>query len=158
MREFGYLDDGYLLGQLNKSLFRAARVIVDIGMHLELEIPSGNGFHEGERWTPELGLEFLCTRTLTDRAHAVDEIDRYLGWPGQATAYKLGERLWLSLRDEVKARHGNEFDLRDFHMRALRSGPAGLDTMRDLLATALGTARWEKTAAVVRVQIRVGPS
>ncbi|MEC3974230.1 DUF885 domain-containing protein [Amycolatopsis sp. H20-H5] len=134
MREFGYLDDGDLLGMLNKSLFRAARVIVDIGMHLKLEIPAGSGFHEGERWTPELGLEFLHTRTLAEPAHVVDEVDRYLGWPGQAPAYKLGERLWLSLRDEVKAKRGNAFDLKEFHMRALRSGPAGLDTMRDLLA------------------------
>ncbi len=134
MREFGYLDDGNLLGMLNKSLFRAARVIVDIGMHLKLEIPAGTGFHEGERWTPRLGLEFLHTRTLAEPAHVVDEIDRYLGWPGQAPAYKLGERLWLSMRDEVKAKRGNEFDLKEFHMRALRSGPAGLDTMRDLIA------------------------
>ncbi|WP_433236100.1 DUF885 domain-containing protein [Streptosporangium sp. CA-135522] len=134
MREFGYLDDGNLLGMLDKSLFRAARVVLDIGMHLKLEIPAGTGFHEGERWTPQLGLEFMRTRTLTEPARAVDEIDRYLGWPGQAPAYKLGERLWLSMRDEIKAERGNAFDLREFHMRALRSGPAGLDTMRDLLA------------------------
>ncbi|MER5937196.1 DUF885 domain-containing protein [Streptomyces sp. NPDC001928] len=133
MREFGYLDDGYLLGMLNKNIFRAARVIVDIGLHLKLEIPAGSRFHEGQRWTPELAQEFLRTRTLTDRARAVDEIDRYLGWPGQAPSYKLGERLWLSMREEIKARHGSGFDLRDFHMRALRSGPAGLETMRDVL-------------------------
>jgi uncharacterized protein (DUF885 family) len=138
MREFGYLDDGALLGMLNKSLFRTARVIVDIGMHLKLRIPSGTDFHEGELWTPELGLEFLRTRLLADQARIRDEIDRYLGWPGQAPAYKLGERLWLSLRGEVKARRGKEFDLKEFHMRALRSGPAGLDTMRDLLPALLG--------------------
>uniref|UniRef100_UPI003F828048 DUF885 domain-containing protein n=1 Tax=Actinosynnema sp. TaxID=1872144 RepID=UPI003F828048 len=97
MRELGYLGDpGDLLGMLDSHLFRAARVIVDIGMHLELEIPKGTGFHEGERWTPELGLEFMLTRTITDPAHVHDEIDRYLGWPGQAPAYKLGERLWLA--------------------------------------------------------------
>jgi uncharacterized protein (DUF885 family) len=113
-------------------------VIVDIGMHLKLRIPSGTDFHEGELWTPELGLEFLRTRLLADQARIRDEIDRYLGWPGQAPAYKLGERLWLSLRGEVKARRGKEFDLKEFHMRALRSGPAGLDTMRDLLPALLG--------------------
>lgn len=134
MREFGYLDDATLLGMLNKSLFRAARVVLDIGLHLKLAIPAGTGFHEGERWTPGLGVEFLRTRTLTDPARAADEIDRYLGWPGQASAYKLGERLWLDLRDEAKSRRGAAFDLRDFHSRALRSGPAGLDTMRELLA------------------------
>jgi uncharacterized protein (DUF885 family) len=134
MHEFGYLDDAYLLGMLNKHLFRAARVVVDIGMHLRLRIPAGTGFHEGERWTPELGVDFMCTRTFNTRARAVDEIDRYLGWPGQAPSYKLGERLWLFMRDEVRARHGSMFDLKEFHMRALRSGPAGLDTLRDLLA------------------------
>ncbi|MEV7084608.1 DUF885 domain-containing protein [Streptomyces sp. NPDC093085] len=134
MREFGRLDDGHLLGMLTKSLFRAARVVVDIGMHLKLEIPAGTGFHEGRRWTPELGREFLRTRTLMDPVRAVDEIDRYLGWPGQAPAYKLGERLWLSLREESRARQGGRFDLREFHLRALRSGPAGLDTLRALLA------------------------
>jgi uncharacterized protein (DUF885 family) len=135
MHEFGYLsDDGDLLGMLDAHLFRAARVIVDIGMHLKLEIPGGTGFHEGERWTPELGLEFMNTRTITDHAHVRDEIDRYLGWPGQAPAYKLGERMWLSARDEVRARHGDSFDLKDFHMRALRMGPMGLDTLRERLA------------------------
>jgi uncharacterized protein (DUF885 family) len=134
MHEFGYLDDGYLLGMLNKSLFRAARVIVDLGMHLRLHIPRGTGFADGERWTPELGVEFLCTRTLNTRARAAGEIDRYLGWPGQAPSYKLGERLWLSMREEIKAKRGSAFDLKEFHMRALRSGPAGLDTLRDILA------------------------
>ncbi|QIS21053.1 DUF885 domain-containing protein [Nocardia terpenica] len=131
MRELGYLDDdGNLLGMLAEQLFRAARVIVDIGMHLELEIPSGTAFHEHERWTPALGLEFLLTRTITDPAHVRDEIDRYLGWPGQAPAYKLGERLWLSARDEARTRAGNSFDLKDFHTRALKLGGMGLDTLR----------------------------
>jgi uncharacterized protein (DUF885 family) len=135
MREFGYLsDDGNLLGMLNENLFRAARVIIDIGMHLELEIPRGTGFHEGERWTPELGLEFMLTRTITEEALVRDEVDRYLGWPGQAPAYKLGERLWLSARDDARARAGSSFDLKEFHMRALRMGQMGLDTLHERLA------------------------
>jgi uncharacterized protein (DUF885 family) len=134
MREFGYLsDDGDLLGMLNENLFRAARVIVDIGMHLKLEIPRGTGFHEGSRWTPELGLEFMLTRTITEEALVHDEIDRYLGWPGQAPAYKLGERLWLSARDDARARAGSSFDLKEFHMQALRMGQMGLDTLRERL-------------------------
>ncbi|WP_253770005.1 DUF885 domain-containing protein [Goodfellowiella coeruleoviolacea] len=135
MRELGYLEDnGDLLGMLDAHLFRAARVIVDIGMHLELEIPAGTGFHEGERWTPELGLEFMLTRTITDPAHVRDEIDRYLGWPGQAPSYKLGERLWLAARDEARQRKGADFDLRAFHQQALELGAMGLDTLRDRLA------------------------
>ncbi|AHI00086.1 DUF885 domain-containing protein [Kutzneria viridogrisea] len=132
VRELGYLDDdGDLLGMLDGHLFRAARVIVDIGMHLELEIPRGTGFHEGERWTPELGLEFLLTRTITDPAHVHDEIDRYLGWPGQAPSYKLGERLWLSAREAAKAKHGADFDLKAFHRQALEMGSMGLDTLQE---------------------------
>ncbi|HET9140100.1 DUF885 domain-containing protein, partial [Actinophytocola sp.] len=135
MREFGYLDDdGDLLGMLDAHLFRAARVIIDIGMHLKLAIPAGTGFYEGRRWTPELGLEFMTTRTITDPDQVRSEIDRYLGWPGQAPAYKLGERLWLSARDDLRARHGAGFDLKRFHMEALRMGPMGLDTLRENLA------------------------
>jgi uncharacterized protein (DUF885 family) len=135
MRELGYLEnDGDLLGMLDAHLFRAARVIIDIGMHLELEIPKGTGFHEGERWTPELGLEFMLTRTITDPPHVRDEIDRYLGWPGQAPSYKLGERLWLTARDEARARGGDAFDLKKFHQQALEMGAMGLDTLRERLA------------------------
>ncbi|MER7116925.1 DUF885 domain-containing protein [Saccharomonospora azurea] len=134
MQELGFLsDDGNLLGMLDAHLFRAARVVVDIGMHLELEIPKGTGFHEGERWTPELGLEFMLTRTITDPAHVHDEIDRYLGWPGQAPSYKLGERLWLEAREETRRREGAAFDLKAFHTRALRMGGMGLATLKDLL-------------------------
>jgi uncharacterized protein (DUF885 family) len=135
MQELGYLsDDGDLLGMLSEQLFRAARVVVDLGMHLELEIPKGTGFHEGSRWTPELGLEFMLTRTITDPAHVRDEIDRYLGWPGQAPAYKIGERLWLAARSEAQARAGATFDIKRFHTEALRLGGMGLDTLRDQLA------------------------
>ena len=135
MRELGYLtDDADLLGMLDAHLFRAARVIVDLGMHLELEIPRGTGFHEGERWTPELGLEFMLTRTITDPKQVADEIDRYLGWPGQAPAYKLGERLWLAAREDARGRHGEAFDLKAFHQQALALGSMGLDTLREQLA------------------------
>ncbi|WP_232236110.1 DUF885 domain-containing protein [Nocardia sp. BMG51109] len=134
MQELGYLDDdGNLLGMLSEQLFRAARVIVDIGMHLELEIPRGTGFHEGEHWTPDLALDFLLTRTITDPAHVRDEIDRYLGWPGQAPAYKLGERTWLAAREQARHRTGDSFDLKTFHTRALELGGMGLDTFRSQL-------------------------
>lgn len=134
MRELGYLDDAQLLGMLDAQLFRAARVVVDNGMHLELEIPKGTGFHEGEKWTPELGLEFMLTRTITAEDHVRDEIDRYLGWPGQAPSYKLGERLWLAAREDARTRKGADFDSREFHTAALRMGTVGLDALRDLLA------------------------
>lgn len=135
VRELGYLaDDGQLLGLLDSQLFRSARVVLDIGMHLQLPIPAGTGFHEGERWTPELGLEFLLTRTVTDPAHCRFEIDRYLGWPGQAPGYKVGERVWLQGRDAARRRHGGSFDLRAFHTAALNMGPMGLDLLAERLA------------------------
>ncbi|WP_328614685.1 DUF885 domain-containing protein [Amycolatopsis sp. NBC_00355] len=135
MQDLGYLsDDGDLLGMLSEQLFRAARVIIDLGMHLELGIPAGTGFHEGERWTPELGLEFMLTRTITDPAHVRDEIDRYLGWPGQAPSYKIGERLWLAAREDARTRAGASFDIKRFHTQALNMGGMGLDTLRDQLA------------------------
>ncbi|SEC23671.1 Uncharacterized conserved protein, DUF885 familyt [Amycolatopsis tolypomycina] len=135
MEELGYLsDDGDLLGMLSEQLFRAARVVVDLGMHLELEIPAGTGFHEGSRWTPELGLEFMLTRTITDQAHIRDEIDRYLGWPGQAPAYKIGERLWLAARAEARTRAGASWDIKRFHTEALKMGGMGLDTLREQLS------------------------
>lgn len=135
VRELGYLaDDGQLLGLLDSQLFRSARVVLDIGMHLQLRIPPGTGFHEGERWTPELGLEFLLTRTVSDPAHCRFEIDRYLGWPGQAPGYKVGERIWLQGRDTARRRHGDGFDLRAFHTAALNMGPMGLDLLARRLA------------------------
>lgn len=136
MRELGYLDDdGALLGMLDGQLFRAARVVVDIGMHLELKIPAGTGFHEGETWSPELGLEFLLTRTVADPAHCRDEIDRYLGWPGQAPAYKVGERVWREGRAAAERRHGGTFDLKAFHTAALAMGGMGLGALERQLAT-----------------------
>lgn len=135
MRELGYFDDdGNLFGMLDSQLFRAARVVVDIGMHLQLPIPAGTGFHPGERWTPELGLEFMLNRTVAEPSHIHDEIDRYLGWPGQAPSYKLGERLWLEAREDVRRRAGGAFDLKAFHTAALRMGSMGLDTLREQLA------------------------
>jgi uncharacterized protein (DUF885 family) len=136
MRELGYLDDDpVLLGMLDGQLFRAARVVVDIGMHLELEIPGGTDFHEGERWTPDLGLEFLLTRTVSDTKHCADEIDRYLGWPGQAPSYKVGERVWIDGRDAARARRGDDFDFKAFHTTALQFGGMGLDPLAALLDT-----------------------
>jgi uncharacterized protein (DUF885 family) len=116
-------------------MFRTARVIIDIGMHLQLMIPSGTGFHEGERWTSALGMEFLLTRTITDPAYCRDEIDRYLGWPGQAPSYKIGERAWVAGRDAAQRRHGADFDFKAFHTAALNMGGMGLDPLAHRLAT-----------------------
>ncbi|GAA1797890.1 DUF885 domain-containing protein [Luedemannella flava] len=137
MDELGYLDDpGDKLGMLDAQTFRASRVIVDIGMHLELEIPRDNpfGFHPGERWTPELGWEFLRAHTRMEDELLRFELNRYLGWPGQAPSYKVGERIWLQARADAEARKGADFDLKAFHRAALDLGALGLDPLRAALA------------------------
>jgi uncharacterized protein (DUF885 family) len=137
MDELGYLaDPADRLGMLDAQTFRAARVIVDIGMHLELEIPADNpfGFHPGERWTPALGLEFMRQHCRMDDSFIVFEVKRYLGWPGQAPSYKVGERIWLEARAEAQARQGAGFDLKGFHRAALDLGSLGLDPLRSALA------------------------
>ncbi len=135
MADLGYLDDhGDRLGMLDAQAFRAARVVIDIGMHLGLEIPAGTGFHDGETWDPELGLEFLRAHNSMADEFLRFELDRYLGWPGQAPSYKVGERIWLQARDDVRARQGDQFDLKAFHRRALDLGGLGLDPLRAELA------------------------
>jgi uncharacterized protein (DUF885 family) len=137
MDDLGYLrDPGNRMGMLDAQVLRAIRVIIDIGMHLQLEIPADNpnGFRPGERWTPQAGLEFLMANLATDEPTLRFELDRYLGWPGQAPSYKIGERIWLQARDEARQRAGDDFDLRRFHAAALDLGPMGLDPLRQALA------------------------
>ena len=137
MDDLGYLDDpGDKLGMLDGQGFRAARVIVDIGMHLEKEIPRDNpfGFHPGETWTPDLGLEFMREHCRMEDAFIRFEVNRYLGWPGQAPSYKVGERIWLQARDDARNRLGSDFDLKSFHRSALDLGSIGLDPLQAALA------------------------
>ncbi|MGH3391817.1 MAG: DUF885 domain-containing protein [Actinomadura sp.] len=133
MAELGhYADPAHLMGMLaGGQQVRAARVILDIGLHLELPIPRGTGFHEGERWTRELGVEFLRDHCGPGNESSVAfEIDRYLCWPAQAIAYKVGERVWMEAREAVRRRQGAAFDLKAFHKQALDLGPMGLDLLR----------------------------
>ncbi|MEV0576903.1 DUF885 domain-containing protein [Streptomyces sp. NPDC050392] len=122
------------LGFLDGQMLRTIRVIIDIGMHLELAVPAGSGFHPGERWTPALAAEFMATYNGSPAARRSAEIDRYLGWPGQAIGYKLGERAWLQGRDAAKRRQGAAFDLKTWHMKALSQGSLGLDDLVGSLA------------------------
>lgn len=134
MGELGYLDDAaFELGMLRAQAMRAVRVIVDIGLHLELPIPATDRFHPGERWTPELALPFAMERSYFDEEFMTSEVDRYLGWPAQAISYKVGERVWLECRDDARTRAKGNFDLKAFHSRALALGPMGLDQLRQEL-------------------------
>lgn len=130
--ELGLLrTPGERLGMLYGQRWRAARIVIDMGLHLGLQIPTGNGFTDQKRWTPELGVEVLRRASGTDHASAQFEVDRYLGWPAQALAFRVGARLWRQVRAEAERQDG--FDLHDFHMRALRLGPMGLGPLRAVL-------------------------
>ncbi len=134
MGELGYLDDpAYELGMLRAQAMRAVRVVVDIGMHLELAIPADERYHPGARWTPELALPFVIERSKFPLDFMASEVDRYLGWPGQAISYKVGERVWLRARDAARRAAGASFDLKEFHRRALDLGPLGLGQLEDEL-------------------------
>ena len=136
MDDLGYLEPGDRMGMLDAQAFRAIRVIVDIGLHLQLEIPRDNPwrFRPGERWTAAAAFEFLTENCASDEPTLRFEVDRYLGWPGQAPAYKVGERIWLEAREDARRRRGADFDLRKFHADALNLGSLGLDPLRAALA------------------------
>lgn len=136
MEELGYLSHpGYRLGMLRAQALRCARVVADIGMHLELVIPEGE-FAAGRTWTPELGREFLRSRARFPQEFMDSELVRYLGMPGQAITYKVGERVWLRVRDQLRRRQGESFDLKAFHARALNLGNVGLDQLETELLDA----------------------
>ncbi len=135
MDELGFLQQpGARMGYLDAQLMRAIRVIVDIGMHLELPVASDWAPGAGQRWTPDLGLAFFTSNSGRDREFAESEIVRYLSMPGQAISYKLGERAWLEGRDAAKAARGASFDLKAWHMAALSLGSLGLDDLAAELA------------------------
>ncbi|WP_326584291.1 DUF885 domain-containing protein [Streptomyces sp. NBC_00481] len=135
MDELGFLKDAEeRLGYLDAQMMRAARVIVDIGMHLELEIPADSPFHPGERWTVELAQEFFGAHSSRPADFVESELTRYLTMPGQAIGYKLGERAWLLGRENAKRRHGDAFEAKAWHMAALSQGSLGLDDLVDELS------------------------
>jgi uncharacterized protein (DUF885 family) len=135
MDEFGFLENPeYRLGYLYAQAFRAARIVIDTGIHCGFAIPQSSSWHPGEQWTPELMFEFLSAHSSSDDEFNRSEINRYLGWPGQAISYKLGERVWLDLRDDAKKKYGAEFDLRKWHAHALDLGNLGLDLLKSEMA------------------------
>ena len=130
--ELGLLRDlGERLGMLYGQRWRAARIVIDMGLHLDLPIPPGTGLTEATRWTPDVAVAVLRTASGAHERAARFEVDRYFGWPAQALAFRIGARLWRAIRDKAQSRPG--FDLRTFHMSALRLGPMGLGPLRRAL-------------------------
>jgi uncharacterized protein (DUF885 family) len=124
--ELGWFDEpGTRLGWLQGVAMRAARVVIDIGLHLDLPLP------DGSRWSFEKACGVLKDRGRMDQHRIRPEVIRYCGVPGQAPAYKLGERAWLQARAEAMRRPG--FDLKRWHAAALALGPIGLDGLAEAL-------------------------
>jgi len=146
MDELGYFHDaGYELGYLSNQALRAARIVLDIGLHLGLEVPTDvdpalvEGLAtdpRGKVWDREMARDFLAVRGLQSDSFASSEVDRYLGIPGQAISYKVGERVWLAARDDARTAAGDAFDLKAWHMKALALGSVGLDVLKVELARA----------------------
>ncbi|WP_435744814.1 DUF885 domain-containing protein [Microbacterium sp. PMB16] len=129
MEQLGYLDDpADRLGMLDGQRMRAARVVLDIGVHLGKPRLDGTG-----TWDAEYALEFMRGNVNMSDQFVQFEVNRYLGWPGQAPSYKVGQRIWEQVRDAVRAAEGEAFSFKDFHKRALDLGGVGLDTLRSTL-------------------------
>ncbi|MFC4335243.1 DUF885 domain-containing protein [Salininema proteolyticum] len=137
MEELGYYDDDPAgkLGMLDGQAMRAARVIVDIGLHCEFAIPEDNpfGWRPGEQWDAEKMFEFMRAHCRVEDDMLQFECNRYLGWAGQAPSYKVGERLWMQARADYESRKGSEFSLKQFHTDALNLGAMGLGPFADAL-------------------------
>ena len=129
MQQLGYLDDpADRLGMLDGQRMRAARVVLDIGVHLGKPRLDGTGV-----WDAEYALDFMRSNVNMSDQFVQFEVNRYLGWPGQAPSYKVGQRIWEQVRDAYQAERGADFDIKEFHKRALDMGGVGLDTLRTAL-------------------------
>lgn len=131
MEQLGYLDDpADRLGMLDGQRMRAARVVLDIGVHLHKPRLDGTG-----TWDHDYALAFMLKNVNMSEEFVRFEVNRYLGWPGQAPSYKVGQRIWEQIRDEEQERGGADFSMKRFHTRALDIGGVGLDTLRAALAS-----------------------
>jgi len=129
MEELGYLDDpADRLGMLDGQRMRAARVVLDIGVHLGKIHPETAAV-----WTSDDAFRFLRKNVNMNDSFVTFEVNRYLGWPGQAPSYKVGQRIWEQIRDAYKAKEGTAFSNKVFHKNALDLGGVGLDTLRSAL-------------------------
>ena len=126
MADLGFLDDpGDRLGMLDGQRMRAARVVLDLGVHLGKDRLDGKG-----KWDFDYALEFMGSNVNMSPEFVNFEVHRYFGWPGQAPSYKIGQRIWEQIRDEYAQRAGASFDIKKFHHEALNLGGLSLDTLK----------------------------
>lgn len=127
MEEFGFMNSpADRLGLVDGQRMRAARVVVDIGVHCRKAAPQRWG---GGIWNAEKAWELLKANVNMDEAFLRFELNRYLGWPGQAPSYKIGQRLWEQARADAQAKAGAEFDLKAWHTKALNLGSVPLSVL-----------------------------
>ena len=122
--DMGLYDNDPLgdLGRLQAEMFRAVRLVVDTGLH-------------AKRWSREQAIEYMITKTGMTTEEVTREIERYVVWPGQATAYKTGQLALLAMREEAELKLGERFDLREFHEAVLMNGAMPLDILKDNLSS-----------------------
>lgn len=126
MADLGFLDDpGDRLGMLDGQRMRAARVVLDLGVHLGKNKLDGSGV-----WDFDYAVDFMSKNVNMSKEFVNFEVHRYFGWPGQAPSYKIGQRIWEQIRDEYAAQKGANFDIKEFHRTALNLGGLGLDVLK----------------------------
>ncbi|UVY82399.1 DUF885 domain-containing protein [Brachybacterium sp. NBEC-018] len=134
MEQLGYLDDdGDRLGMLDAQRLRAGRVVLDIGLHLGLPMPTGVPGSDGGAWDERTAWDFMTENWGIEEAERRFELHRYLGWPGQAPSYKIGQRTWEQIRDRATAADSSPGAVRDFHRRALELGSLPLSVLEGAL-------------------------
>lgn len=132
--EMGFYQDPYNdFGRLSFEMWRAARLVVDTGMH-------------AMGWSREQAMDFMAENTALSLHNVRTEIDRYITWPGQALAYKLGEMLIRDLRTEAEQALGAKFDLREFHHQVLKNGSIPLDILEAEIRAWIASAQAAKAS------------
>jgi uncharacterized protein (DUF885 family) len=106
-----------------------------MGLHNQLPAPAEVG---GGEWTFDKAWRYFNAHVSSSPGVARFEVLRCFGWPGQAPAYKIGQRRWLDLREQVRKAQGSSFDLKEFHRAALDLGSVGLDVLSDAVLAAMG--------------------
>lgn len=120
-KELGFYSDPYSdFGRLSMEVFRAARLVVDTGIH-------------SKKWTRKKALQYFHDNTPNPEGDIKKEIERYIVWPSQATGYKIGMLKIMELRDKAKQKLGTKFDIREFHDVILTSGPVPMNVLEDLV-------------------------